>query len=453
MKIVIIGGVAAGAKAAAKSKRLLPDSQIDIYTQDTHVSYSACGLPYYVQGNFEDYNNLIIRTPEKFQKDGIDIHLQHRVEKIYPNENKIKVRDLLKDIEFFVDYDKLVISTGAVPRLPEIKNINLKNIFTLRRLEDGISLREKLRKSKKAVIIGGGYIGLELMEAFVSNKIHTTMIENSNKIMSVLDDELSELVQDFVEKMYPEYTRIINNDKITEFIGEDSVQAVKTEKGEIIKTDFVLISAGVKPVVDIAEDAGVKLGKTGAIKVNSRMETNIKNIYACGDCIENIYAMTGTPAWIPLGSNANKEGRCAAVNLCGGVEDFEGVLGSAVTKYFGLTISMTGFTEKFAKKNGYDTVSIMITKRDKAGYMPDAENVTLKLVADKRTHQVLGGQAIGCGDADKRINTLSTALLKYVTAEELSGADITYAPPFSTSIDPLISAARLLSEKLKNGRE
>lgn len=449
MKIVIIGGVAGGAKAAAKSKRMLPDAQIDVYTQDTHVSYSACGLPYYVQGNFEDYHNLIIRTPEKFQKDGIDIHLQHRVTKIMPEQNKIVVHDLIRDIEFEAEYDKLLISTGAVPFMPDIKGIHLKNVFKLRTLEDGISLREKLRASKKAVIIGGGYIGLELLEAFVSNKVHTTMIERSEFIMPILDNELSELVQDFVVNMYPEYTSVINNDNVTEIVGEDEVKGVKTAKGEYIEADLVLVSAGVRPVVDIAENAGILLGKTGAIKVNSRMQTNIKNIYACGDCCENVYSMTGTPAWIPLGSNANKEGRCAAINICGEAEDFEGVLGSAVTKYFGLTISMTGFTEKFAKKNGYDTVSVMITKRDKAGYMPDVENVTLKIVADRRTHQILGGQAIGCGDADKRINTLSTALIKYTTAEELAGADITYAPPFSTSIDPLISAARLLDEKLK----
>ena len=449
MKIVIIGGVAGGAKAAAKSKRLLPDAQIDVYTQDTHVSYSACGLPYYVQGNFEDYHNLIIRTPEKFQKDGIDIHLQNRVTKIIPEQNKIIVHDLINDIEFEVEYDKLLISTGATPVMPDIKGIHLKNVFKLRTLEDGITLREKLRNSKKAVIIGGGYIGLELLEAFVANKVHTTMIERSEYIMPILDDELSELVQDFVVNMYPEYTSVINKDSVVEIVGEDTVRGVRTENGEYIEADLVLISAGVRPVVDIAEDAGILLGKTGAIEVNSRMQTNIKNIYACGDCCENVYSMTGTPAWIPLGSNANKEGRCAAINICGEVEDFEGVLGSAVTKYFGLTISMTGFTEKFAKKNGYDTVSVMITKRDKAGYMPDAENVTLKIVADRRTHQILGGQAIGCGDADKRINTLSTALIKYTTAEELAGADITYAPPFSTSIDPLISAARLLDEKLK----
>lgn len=449
MKIVIIGGVAAGAKAAAKSKRLVPDSKIDIYTQDSHVSYSACGMPYYIQGNFEDYHNLIIRTPERFEKDGIDVHLFHRVEKILPDLNKIVVRDLDKDIVFEVEYDKLVIATGAVPVRPNIKNIDLKNIFTLRRLEDGIAIREKLRKSKRAVILGGGYIGLELLEAFVANKVHTTLIERSQHIMSILDEEIGELVQDFVSTLYPERTKIITNDEVTEFIGEDEVNAVKTKNGKIIETDMVLVAAGVRPVVDIAKEAGIVIGKTGAIKVNSRMQTNIENIFACGDCIENVYAMTGAAVWIPLGSNANKEGRSAAMNLCGFPEDFEGILGSAVTKYFGLTISMTGYTEKYAKQNGYDPVTVMITKRDKAGYMPDAENVTLKLVASRRTHQLMGGQAIGCGDADKRINTLSAAILAGITAEELAGADITYAPPFSTSIDPLISAARILVEKLK----
>lgn len=449
MKIVVIGGVAAGSKAAAKSKRLRPDAQVDIYTKDTHVSYSACGLPYYVQGNFEDYKNLIIRTPERFEKDGINVHLKSEVIKILPETQQIEVKDLDTEYTYLVVYDKLVIATGAVPIIPNIPNVHLKNIFTLRTLEDGISLREKLTQSKKAVIIGGGYIGIEILEAFVKNNVETTLIEKAPKIMPALDPEISDLVQEYILSVKPEYTHIINEDPVTEFIGDTEVQAVKTESDKIIETDLVLLSVGIKPVIDIAKDAGIKIGTTGAIKVNSRMETSKKNIYACGDCIEEVYIMTPTPAWIPLGSTANKEGRCAAMNLCGETDDFEGVLGSAVTKYFGLTISMTGFTEKMAQSIGFDTISVMITKRDKAGYMPEAENVTLKLVADRRTHKLLGGQAIGCGDADKRINTLATALLHHMTVEEFTGADITYAPPFSTSIDPLISASRLLIDKMK----
>lgn len=448
MKIVVIGGVAAGAKAAAKAKRMLPEAQIDIYTKDTHVSYSACGLPYYVQGNFENYKNLIIRTPEKFEEDGINVHLLSEVIKIMPDKKQVIVLDLEKNTAYPVEYDKLVIATGAYPIIPKIKNVNLNNVFTLRTLEDGISLREKLRASTKAVIIGGGYIGIEVLEAFISNNVNTTLVEYNSTIMPILDLEIAKIVQEYTQSYKPDLTNIINNDRVVELLGESDVTAIKTESGDIIETDLVLLAVGVKPAVEIAASAGIEIGTTGAIKVNSRMETNIKDIYACGDCIEEVYTLTQTPAWIPLGSTANKEGRCAAINLAGGVDDFEGVLGSSVTKYFDLTISMTGFTEKQAKSLGFDVVSVTITKRDKAGYMPEVENVTLKLIVDKRTHKLLGGQAIGCGDADKRINTLSTALLKQMTVEELAGADMTYSPAFSTSIDPLISASRLIIDKL-----
>lgn len=449
MKVVIIGGVAAGAKAAAKTKRLLPDAQVDIYTKDTHVSYSSCGLPYYVQGNFEDYKKLIIRTPERFKEDGIDVHLENEVIKILPKNKQIVVLDLKTNTVYTVDYDKLVIATGAYPIVPKIKNVHLKNIFTLRTLEDGIALRTKLRESKNAVIIGGGYIGIEVLEAFVFNNVNTTLIESNKTVLPILDEELAVIVEEYIKTMKPNLTNIITNDRVVEFIGKNDVESVKTDSGKIIETDLVLLAVGVRPAVEIASSAGIEIGTMGAIKVNSRMETNIKDIYACGDCIEEVYIMTLTPAWIPLGSTANKEGRCAAMNLSGQVDDFEGVLGSSVTKYFDLTISMTGFTEKVARKMGFDAITTTITKRDKAGYMPEAENVTLKLVADKRSHKLLGGQAIGCGDADKRINTLSTALLRHMTVEEFAGADLTYSPAFSTSIDPLISASRLLIEKLK----
>ena len=198
----------------------------------------------------------------------------------------------------------------------------------------------------------------------------------------------------------------------------------------------------------MAEEAGVALGVTGAIKVNSRMETNIHDIYACGDCAEKIDIVTNTPFWVPLGSTANKEGRVAAINLAGGSEDFEGILGSAVTRYMDLNISMTGMSEKRAKKFGFDTVSAVITKKDKAGYMPEVENITLKLIAGRRTHRILGAQGIGCGDADKKVNNISMGLIQNMTVEELLDVDFTYAPPFSTSEDILLSAGRILKSKL-----
>ena len=449
MNIVIIGGVAAGAKAAAKSRRLLPDAKIDIYTEDTHVSYSSCGLPYYIQGNFNDYKKLIVRTPEEFAQQNINVHLQNRVIKIIPKTQKILVKDLTNDVEFPVPYDKLVIATGAKPFIPNIKNVDMPNVYKVRTLEDGIAIKEAMQSATHATIVGGGYIGIEMLEAFVKNNISTTMIETSPHILSMLDSDIAHLIMDYIEEESSDFVRLLTNDSVVSFNGKEKVEEVITANGEHFSTDMVIMCAGIRPTVDIAVDAGIVLGKTGAIKVNSRMKTNLENIYACGDCVEETNVITHRQIWLPLGTNANKEGRCAAVNLAGYTEDFEGVLGSTVTRYLNLTISATGLTHKVAEEEGFDPVSIITTKRDKAGYMPEVRNVTIKLVADKRTHKLLGGQAIGCGDADKRINTLSVGLLNGITVVELLGADITYAPPFSTTIDPLLSAAKLLINKLK----
>lgn len=448
MKIVVIGGVAAGAKAAAKSKRLLPEAEVHIYTQDTHVSYSSCGLPYYIAGDFADWHKLVVRTKEEFEKSGINIHTENLVTKILPADKKILVKDLKLGTCNFIEYDKLIVATGSVPFIPDIKNKDLKNIFTLRTLEDGINIRSSMEKSQNITILGGGYIAVELIEAFVKNKKNVTLIERSPFILSVFDEDISSLIQTYILENSEDLVKIVNEDEVTEFVGEESVRGVLTAKGCGFETDMVIISTGVRPVIDIAVEAGIELGSTGAIKVNSRMETNIPDIYACGDCVEKVNMISNTPVWIPLGSTANKEGRVAAINACGGVEDFEGILGSAVLRYHSLSISMTGLTEKSAQKIGFDTVSVVITKRDRAGYMPEVNNVTLKLVADRRSHKVLGAQAIGCGDADKRVNTVSVGLLNGMRVEDLLDVDLTYAPPFSTSIDILISAARILKSKL-----
>ncbi len=448
MKIVIIGGVAAGAKAAAKSKRMLPDAEVHIFTQDTHVSYSSCGLPYYIAGDFADWQKLIVRTKEEFEKSGIEIHLQNRVTKILPMDKKILVKDLVKNSCNFIEYDKLIIATGASPFIPNIKNNNLKNVFTVRTLEDGVNIRKKMEISKNITIIGGGYIAVEMIEAFVKNGKNITLIERSPFIMSVFDEDISSLIQSYILENSDNLVKIINEDTVTEFVGEEEISGVLTANGCGFETDMVIISTGVRPNVNIAQEAGIELGITGAIKVNSRMRTNLQDIYACGDCVEKINMVSNAPVWLPQGSTANKEGRVAAINACGEVEDFEGILGSAVLRYHALNISMTGLTEKTAQKLGYDTVSVVITKRDKAGYMPEVQNVTLKLVADRRSHKVLGAQAIGCGDADKRVNTVSVGLLSGMRVEDLLDVDLTYAPPFSTSIDILISAARILKSKL-----
>ena len=450
MKIIIIGGVAAGAKTAAKAKRTLPDSEVHIYTKDNFVSYSACGMPYYIAGDFQDWQQLIVRSIGEFEKSGIHIHTKRQITKILPEDKKIIVKNLDTDGVQFVEYDKLVIATGAEPFIPEFINTDSRKIYTLRTLDDGISIKEGMKEAKHITVAGGGYIAVELVEAFVKNKKKITLIERSPFILSMLDEDISALVQDYMLANSENLVKIINGETISEIKGNANSITVITSKEQSFDTDMVIIASGVKPVVDIAVDAGIKLGLTGAIKVNSRMETNIPDIYACGDCAEKINMVSNTPMWIPLGSTANKEGRVAAINVAGGVEDFEGVLGSAVLRYGALNISKTGLTEKQALKLGYDVVSVIITKRDKAGYMPEVKNLTLKLVADKRTHRLLGAQAIGCGDADKRVNTISVGLLQGITVEQLIDVDLTYAPPFSTSIDILISAAQILKSKLSH---
>lgn len=447
-KIVIIGGIAAGAKAAAKARRLSSDAQIDVYTDDTHVSYSACGLPFYIEGNFDDYKELLVRSPEEFEQENIHIHLLSRVTKILSDRKQILVFDKEKKQELTVDYDKLLISTGARPSIPPIKNVDLKNVFTLRTLEDGINIKEKMLKSKHATIVGGGYIGIELLEAFVKQGLKVTLIEFAPRIMSIFDDDISDLIKGYLLERGNQNIEIITSDCVVELIGEGEVTGVKTKNGLELDTDFVILATGVKPNVEIAVDAGIELGETGAIKVNGKMQTNLEDIYAAGDCAEKTQIVSQTPTWVPLGSTASKEGRCAAINMCGGSECFEGVLGSAVTRYFGMTMSITGLTEKQATKLGFEPVSVTVTKLDKVGYMPQAKNITIKLISDKKTRKLLGAQAIGCGDADKRVNTVATGLICPMTVDDFFSNDLTYAPPYSPSIDPLLTAAQKLIEKL-----
>lgn len=454
MKIVILGGVAAGAKAAAKARRMLPDAQIDLYTDDTHISYSACGLPYYVEGNFEDYKLLLVRSPEDFEKTGVHIHLQNRAAKILPNSKQVLIEDLVSKKAFLVCYDKLIIAIGARPIVPPIKNVNLKNVFTIRKIEDGIAIREMAEKSQNAVIIGGGYIGIEMLEALVKQNVYVTLIEYASTIMQTFDDDMSHLILEQLKFTCGNRFEILTSEMATEFSGDnEGVKSVRTGSGREIPVDFVVLCAGVVPNTEIARDAEIAIGETGAIKVNERMETNIPDIFACGDCVEENLLITNTKIWLPLGTNANKEGRVAAINACGGDEKFYGVLGSAVTRCLSLTMSMTGLTVKKAEQLGIETISTTVTKNDKVGYMPDVNNITIKLIADKSTGKLLGCQGIGAGDADKRVNTVTSSLLAGLTVDEFYRNDLTYAPPFSPTIDPLLNAAQILLEKLNKTEE
>lgn len=454
MKIIILGGVAAGAKAAAKSRRLLPEASIDLYTDDTHISYSACGLPYFIEGNFEDYTQLLVRSPEDFEKKEVHIHLRNRAAKIMPESKQVLIENLDSKRAYLVDYDRLIIATGARAVIPPIKNVDLKNIFTLRKIEDGIAIKEKAIQSKKAVIVGGGYIGIELLEALVRQNLHVTLFEYSPTIMSVFDEDMSKLIYEQLTSISDGRFEIFKSELVTEFSGDNNgVNGVRTGSGKHVDADMVILAAGVTPNVEIAREAGIAIGETGAIKVDERMQTNFPGIFACGDCVEENLLISNTKMWMPLGSNANKEGRTAAINACGFDDKFYGILGSAVTRCLTLTMSMTGLTVKKALQLGYEPVFVKVTKNDKVGFMPDVSNITLKLVADKKTGLLLGCQAIGEGNADKRVNTVTSALLAKMTVEEFYKNDITYAPPYSPTIDPLLNAAQHLMNKIKNNSE
>lgn len=450
-KVLIIGGVAAGAKAAAKLKRLCPDYNITIYTKEPYVSYSECGMPFYIAGTVQDLEKLIIRTPEEFEEIGIHVKINHLVKHIMPDRKQILIQDLKVGYEFTDNYDKLIIATGATPYKPPIKNNDLKNIFSLRTLDDAKNIRERLLNSKHACILGGNHIGIECLESFIKQNVKTTLIETNNTIMSFFDEDFSKIVETDIKSLYPEMSHLILEDKVIEFNKVKDKIEVKTKNGIIFETDIVLLATGVRPNSEIAQEAGIKLGDSGAIKVDKQMKTNIEDIWAIGDCVEKFNIISKKYEYLPLGSTANKEGRICAINIAQNNDEvFEGVLGSSVVQYFDYTIAKTGLTENSAKHSGFEPIAVTITKLDKPKYMPNARNITLKLVADKNTHKILGAQGIGFGDADKRINIVTPALLRHYTLEEFLQDDITYSPPLSTSIDPILTAGQILLDKLKS---
>jgi len=452
--LIIIGGVAAGTKAAAKARRDDPDLKITLYTEGRHISYSACGMPYYIEDIIKDEKKLIVRTPEYFkEKENIDIFIRHRVTKILPEEHRVEIINLETGEKFFDQYSKLLIATGARAFVPPIDGVELKNVFVLKEIEDAVAIKEAVNSSRNVVIAGGGYIGIELLESFSAYNTDITMLERAPQILNNFDADFASQVQNYLTGQ--KNIKIITNDGIKRLIGDDNgfVKQVETDNGNFIDADVVILAIGVRPNIEVAKDAGIEIGEAGAIKVNPRMQTNIADIFAAGDCTETINMVTGKNVWIPLGSTANKMGRVAAINITGGHEEFKGVLGSMAVKAFDFTISKTGLSEKEAKEQGYDYVLAILTHRDKSGYMPDAQDITIKMLAEKISGRLLGAQIIGKGNADKRVNVIATALTAKMTVEEFMQTDLSYAPPYSSSIDPLLVAAQILQSKLKKSIE
>lgn len=445
--LIIIGAAAAGTKAAAKARRENLNLKITLFTEEENISYSACGIPFYIGNEFDDYKKLIEYTPFEFEKEiNAKVFILHKVLEIFPKKNSIKVKNLVTEDIFEEKYTKLLIATGAKPVKPLFDGIETKNIFTVRNINDAIAIKKSAKKAKKAVIIGGGYIGIELFEAFLKLGLETKLIEKQNQIMAVLDFEMADNLKKMIEKESP--NSIILSDSVKKFISnpKGELEKIELESKRLIEADLAIIALGVRPNVELAQNAGIKIGETGAIKVNKHMLTNINNIYAAGDCCEKNNMISQKPSWIPLGSTANKEARVAGLNLAGKNAEFEGVLGSAVTRFFDINISLTGLSEKAAIQQGYDVSAVTIDSKDKAGYMKDSAMISIKIIADKKTGKLLGAQGIGYGDVDKRINIIAAALCAKMTTKDYINIDITYAPPFSRAIDITTTAAYKLDK-------
>ncbi|MDQ3564244.1 MAG: FAD-dependent oxidoreductase [Pseudomonadota bacterium] len=448
MHLIVVGGVAAGAKAAARARRVNRDIAITLYQEESEVSYTACGQPYYLSGLVASRDALIIRRASQFREDGIEVRLRHRVINLSTEERLVKVHDLDRDAIEVVPYDRLILATGARPVIPVVPGNHLDGIVTLRTMAELDRFRSALDRlrPKQAVIVGGGYIGLEVAESLHALSVTVTIVERLERLFPRLDPELGKRVHDY---LIAKGVRVVVGEgmaEITENAGR--VAAVVTASGRRLPAEFVVLAIGIRPNVEFAAQAGIALGPTGAIAVDTRMETNVKDVFAAGDCAESYHRLTQTPVWGPLGDIANLQGRVAGENAAGGDTQFPGILGTAIFKTFDLNVGITGFTESAAREAGFDPITTVITARDKARYFPGARDVTLKLVAESGSGRLLGAQAIGPGSVDKIIDIAATALLGNLGCRDLENADLAYAPPFSPVLSPVIVAASSLSKKL-----
>lgn len=448
--LLVIGGVAAGTKAAAKAKRENPDWQVTVLTRDQHISYAGCGLPYYLSGVISEERELLVRFPEDFKLDyDIDVLTRQEVTEIIPATKKVLARDLISGELKEYHYDKLIVATGADPVLPPIPNIGLANIFTLRKITDGNSIRQLVDRGRiqRAAVIGGGLIGLEVAENFTHRGIQTVIVELANHVLAPFDLEIALKVQ---SHLLEKGVQLTLGAKVTGFAdnGEGKVAAVETTDG-MVPADLVVVSAGIRPNVGIAARAGVVLGPMGAIQVNSAMETNLEDIYAVGDCAEVTHLVSGKPAWMPMGSIANKAGRVAGSNAVSETQSgLPGALGTAIVKAFDLAAGKTGLTEKDARSLGYEVETVLVPAQDKAHYYPGNRQLLVKLVAETSSHRLLGGQVVGEGSIDKAVDVLAASISLKARVDDLSAMDLAYAPPFSSAMGPTIMAANVLLNKL-----
>jgi len=451
---VVIGGDAAGMSAASQArKRLGPDElEIVAFERGHFTSYSACGIPYWIGGSVADRDALVARSPEEHRKAGIDVRLRHEVVGIDLDRREVVAHDLAGGGEVREGFDHLVYATGASPITPEWARIPAAGIFGVQTLDDGAAIHDWLDgepKPRKAVVIGGGYIGVEMAEAMVVRGLDVTLLEKSPEPMAkTVDPEMGALVRKAVGEMGIE---VITNAEVSG-IGTSGgrVREVVTPGGAL-PADIVVMGLGVRANSSLAGEAGLPVGVTGGVRTDRRMRVvGVDGVWAAGDCVETRHLLTGEPAHIPLGTHANKQGRVAGINIGGGYATFPGVIGTAVTKVCNLEVARTGLTEKEARKAGFAYVTAGVESTSRAGYYPGAALMTIKLIAELRTGTLLGAQIVGRTEAAKRIDALAVAVWNRMTVEEMTALDLSYAPPFAPVWDPVLIAARKATEAVHN---
>ncbi|MFO8055949.1 MAG: FAD-dependent oxidoreductase [bacterium] len=459
-KIVIIGGVACGPKAAARARRRDPEAEITIIERKPHVSYASCGLPYYVGGVVPDIDKLIstthgtFRDPDYFHHvKNINAMINTEALAIDRDKKEVRIKDLQTGNESSLPYDQLVLSTGASPQVPPLPGADLDRIWNLWSMKDAQVIREKIEagEADRICVIGAGLIGIESCEALMNQAVDTHLVDIMPQVLyGPLDQDMAELVSYALRE---ENIEICLCQGVKSFEGENGqVKKVITEAGEI-ETDAVILAMGAKPNIELAKDSGLDIGDLGAIKVDEYLKTNDPHIFAGGDCVENHHLVTGQKTWNPLGSTANMHGRVIGDNLTGMDSTFPGVLGTGIMKTLGTNVGYTGITDSKAGELGFDTVTGINTANDKSHFFPGGKDLAIKLVADKTTRRVLGCQVVGAGDVARVVDAAASALRYGATLEDLAYMDFCYAPPFGAPVTPLANAANIALNKLSGMAE
>jgi len=449
MKIVIIGGVAGGATAAARIRRLDEKAEIIIFERSGYISYANCGLPYYIGGIIEDKEDLTLQTPEGFyRRFRIKAKVGHEVTDIDVKNKTVYVTDLKTGRSFTESYDKLILSPGAKPILPDFYTEN-ERTFTLRTVEDTLKIRAFVEQNqpKTVVVIGGGFIGLEMAENIAELGIKTTIVQRGNHLLPTVDCDMASFIH---ASFRSRGVQLLLNSSVNKMSISDNKVLLKLDGGEQISADMVVLAVGISLENTLAKKAGLELGLKGAIKVNSRMETSVPDIYAVGDAVQVKHFITQQDAVISLAGPANKQGRIVADNICGFNSEYKGSQGSSVIKLFDMTVATTGINEQQAGASGYEYEKVILTQNSHAGYYPNATVMTVKLIFEKKTFKILGAQIVGYEGVDKRIDVIATAIRAGMKADELKDLDLAYSPPYSSAKDP-VNMAGFVAENIKNG--